>query len=291
MEKIHLLMSSDNNYVQHLGVTLISVFENTEVPDNFHVTVLDGGIFPEQKNLLKGIAQKYDAAINFREVKLDNPEKFIVNGHVSIAAYYRVLLPLIYGPEVRKAIYLDCDVIVNHDLNELFKVDLNGFVVGAVKELSNKRMVELGFPDKPYFNSGVLLINYQEWLEQNTTQEVLDFIFANPEKLVYWDQDALNACLVDKWMELDYQWNYLREFVEINKNWKNRKKFIPHIVHFSNNTKPWHYYSRNPYDYLYYKYLGLSPWKGFHPLGKNFRKVVAKNVKLTLRKGGILKGM
>jgi len=101
----------------------------------------------------------------------------------------------------------------------------------------------------------------------------------------------LNFCLIDKWHPLEKEWNYQREYVLKYKNWKNAKEYVPYIVHYSNKTKPWHYFSRNPYDYLYYKYLAISPWKDFQPEGKSLKRVLAKNVKLTMRKLNLLKGM
>lgn len=291
MERINILMAADDKYVQHLGVTLISVLENTKKPQSFYITVLDGGISVLQKILLENVIKKYGATLVFKEIKLQNPEKYKVNGHISIAAYFRILLPEVFHPFTEKIIYLDCDVIVTTDLHNLYNINIDDYVIGAVAETSNSRMEDFGYPDKLYFNSGVLLINFKNWVAEDVTRKVLDFIFKYPEKLIYWDQDALNACLVDRWLPLDKKWNYLREFVELNKNWKDPKYNLPYIVHFSNNTKPWIYYSRNPYDYLYFKYLAKSPWKNFKPAGKTFTRVISKVVKLTLRKANMLHGM
>lgn len=291
MDKINILMASDNNYVQHLGVTLLSALENTKTPELFNITILDGGISNENKELLSATFGKYKASVEFKKVELKNPEKYVVYGHISIATYYRILLPEVYGAETEKIIYLDCDVIVTHDLKELAETNLHGNVIGAVPETLNYRMVDNGYPDKPYFNAGILLIDFKRWMEENMTDTVLDFIYKNPDKLVFWDQDALNFCLIDKWYPLQKEWNYQREYVLKHKNWKNAKSYVPYIVHYSNKTKPWHYYSRNPYDYLYYKYLAISPWKSFKPEGKSIKRVLAKNVKLTMRKMNLLKGM
>lgn len=288
---IHLLMASDEKYSKHLGVTLISALKNTRKPEKFQISVLDGGITDYTKNCLRKLVEDYGANITFKCLKLENTHNFIVSGHISLAAYYRIMLPQVYDTSVDKIIYLDCDVIVNHDLEELYNIELNGNVIGAVPEISNYRMSDFGFPDKPYFNSGVLLINYKEWIGQQITDTVLDFIYKNPDKLVYWDQDALNACLVDKWLPIDIKWNYLRDYAVMNKNWKNNKKFIPYIVHYSNNTKPWHYVSRNPYDYLYYYYQSISPWKGTKPQGKSLKRVLSKNIKLFLRKVNLMDSM
>lgn len=284
-------MAADDNYVQHLGVTLISALENAKTPELFNITVLDGGISQEKKDLIIDVIGKYNANISIKKIELPNPEKYIVYGHISIVAYYRILLPQVYSSDTKKIIYLDCDVIVNHDLADLASVDLQGNVVGAVTEIDNSRMADVGRLDKPYFNSGILVVDFQRWVADNTTERVLDFIFNNPDKLVYWDQDALNFCLIDKWFPLDVEWNYLREYVLKNKNWRNAKSYLPNIVHYSNNTKPWHYYSKNPYDYLYYKYLGKSPWKHFQPEGKTLKRILAKKMKLSLRHMHLASGM
>ena len=50
---LHIAFSSDNNYVAHLGVAIISLLENNRNFDMVNIHVLDNGISDENKKLIK----------------------------------------------------------------------------------------------------------------------------------------------------------------------------------------------------------------------------------------------
>ena len=50
----------------------------------------------------------------------------------------------------------------------------------------------------------------------------------------------------------------------------------PAIIHYTDAIKPWHYKFETPYVKEYYKYLALTPWKGYYPPGWTFRGMLKK---------------
>ena len=99
---------------------------------------------------------------------------------------------------------------------------------------------------------------------------VLKFINESSEKLLYHDQDALNAILYNKWLSIDVKWNVQTHMFSPNV----KIKFIddislryalkkPHIIHYTGRGKPWHYIAVHPLRKNYYKYLEFTPWRGF----------------------------
>ncbi|MCG8696594.1 MAG: glycosyltransferase family 8 protein [Bacteroidales bacterium] len=290
MSKINILAASDDNYAQHLGVTLVSVFENTSQLENLYVKVIDGNISEENKQKLKQVSDKYKVPIELIPFSLENIEDYKIDGHISAAAYYRIFLPAFYKEGTDRVIYLDCDVIVNGDIADFYKLPLKDNIIGAVSEPGSSRVAEMSLKCGKSFNSGILLIDYKKWMANDVTQKCLDFIKNHPDKIVFHDQDTMNGVLDGIWEDLPETWNYTRVHVAHNKDWKrnNFQTPPPKLVHYTNNAKPWHYYSRNPYDFLYFKYLKLSPWKGFVPYHKTFVNVLKKNIKLTMRSMGII---
>lgn len=78
-------------------------------------------------------------------------------------ASYRLLADQIF-PQYQKILYLDCDLVVNRDVAELYETDLEGAVAGACLDGLSTPFLSyienvLKFPVGKYFNSGVLLID------------------------------------------------------------------------------------------------------------------------------------
>ncbi|MFC3886623.1 glycosyltransferase family 8 protein [Bacillus songklensis] len=98
-----------------------------------------------------------------------------------------------------------------------------------------------------------MLINLQKWRENDIPVQVIQYTKDNPAKIDYMDQDALNAILHDKWLELDPKWNYTTECME-RLHIDN-----PAIIHFTSAKKPWN--SEHPFKQEYLKYLNSSLWE------------------------------
>ena len=92
--------------------------------------------------------------------------------HLSVETYYRLIIPEIM-PEYKKILYLDCDMVVDHDVAELFDLDLGNCVIAGAKDIDvagqvrkglnnweNYAVQDLGL-EQPYdyFQAGVLVID------------------------------------------------------------------------------------------------------------------------------------
>ena len=65
MNNIAICLSSDNNYVQHLGAAISSVLKNKNADDFINIYIIDGGIQTENIEKLKSFEQKYDCKVEF----------------------------------------------------------------------------------------------------------------------------------------------------------------------------------------------------------------------------------
>jgi lipopolysaccharide biosynthesis glycosyltransferase len=123
-----------------------------------------------------------------------------------------LLIPELLPRHLSRALYLDADVLVRHDPSPLFAIALGDAIVGAARdaaitstdhELSGVRDRALA---RPYFNTGVLVMDMERWREAGLTERALGYAAASAEPLRWAEQDALNAVL-DTWHELDPRWN------------------------------------------------------------------------------------
>lgn len=280
METINIIFSSDNNYAQHLGVCLCSIFENKKNGYLIDVYVIDGDISEFNKNKLRVLEVKYSFKIKYIKINKEDFLNFPTSEHVSIAAYFRILIPNLL-PNLKKILYLDCDIVVMGDLFDLYNIKIDDFCISAVEDVDQNSLFvknvknNLGIKeDENYFNSGVLLINLEKWRENNITQKGITFIKNNPEKIIIYDQDALNYFLHNDCLFIGPIYNtQLKEFTIIKKD--------PVILHLTSSNKPWNYNYINKYGKrIYFNYLKKTPWKDFYYKDFNLINFLKKNYKI-----------
>ncbi|MHC1718032.1 MAG: glycosyltransferase family 8 protein [Acidaminococcaceae bacterium] len=298
MEKIHLFLASDDNYAQHSGVVIASILYNHK-KDGSPIVLhyLYSGVSKDSKEKLKKIVAGYaNAEIIFH----DMGEQFSdlkVKRHITRAAYYRLIIDKLVPSDVKKALYLDADVLVLGDIEELWNVDITDYAIGAVedaglrdiiKELKNKLRMPC---NAKYFNSGVLLMNLSYWREHSIGEKMLVFFQTCSPDLPHHDQDALNSVLWNETLFIDPKWNVHKEvfhhYFLPDRDKRLTKEFInavrhPAIVHFTGKIKPWHYACGIPYAEHYFTYVDMTPWTGFRPNDKTlkgFKKKIGWKIK------------
>lgn len=284
-DSIHIIFAADNAYVQHLGILLISIFENNH-GEFFVIYILADNLSFENKVILSQIVQKeYGYELVFYDMDKSFFSHFPVRAkdHISITAYYRLKLTDLLPENLHKILYLDCDMIVTALLRPLWDTDLNGVALAAVTDIlsfDRKTYNRLNISyDYRYFNSGMLLINLDYWKEEDVFSRALEIAESQSDVLLWHDQDILNILFNESWKPLPYRWNIMNTLMrplpflsqddisEIDFEIKNRA-----IVHYTS-WKPWNYPCDNPLRFEYYKYLNLSPWKGSKPKVTVFQRL------------------
>ncbi|RYZ32229.1 MAG: glycosyltransferase family 8 protein [Sphingobacteriales bacterium] len=209
---IHLAMAFDEAYVSPFTVLLTSIFHNNK-NNKLHFHVITSGVGQATRNDLAAYCSRSNSEISFYSVTPDLLNGLVLHpsNHLSIASYYRLFFANLVPKTVSKLLYLDTDMLVLGDLANMYSIDLGQYAVGAVAELDNPLIrTDLGFTEPDvYFNSGVLLINVQEWNKQKITQRAVQFTVENPEKIIWADQDALNGILIGDYYRLPPKYNIL----------------------------------------------------------------------------------
>lgn len=136
---MNIVVSSDDNYCQHLGVMLTSLFENLTSSIHVNVYIIDGGFSRENKEKLNNISYKYNTTFHFFNIDGTKYKDFITNRHFSEAIYYRIAIPEIVDDSVDKVIYLDSDMIVLDDIEKLWKIDISEYYLAAVETPNSNR--------------------------------------------------------------------------------------------------------------------------------------------------------
>lgn len=286
----------DHGAVRGAGVSICSICENNRNKNIiFHAICTD--LTKDDIDKLEQISIKYNKLIFLYFIN-KNVELFknLVIGKFPVTIWYRILLPYIVN--CKKILYLDADIINLSSLEKLFSIDMEDYDLLAVPDIektANERIKALDLTNNIYFNSGVLMINIDKWVENNNSDKILEIAKIYNEKLILPDQDALNI-LFSKSKQvyyIDRKYNRVALWKEKKIKEKLEETVLLHFVQ----TKPWQeewLYERRPYiENLYAEYEMLSPWKDmpFEKKEKLSYHDKRKRAIFMLKKGKLLKGL
>jgi len=288
---INVACAADDNFAQHLCVTLLSLVKNLSNGRTVNIIILDGGIVEKNINRIKNSLRGYKNKItSLKFVKIDDFDflKYKVSKNLSRAAYFRINLPDLL-PYLDKIIYFDSDLVVDGDVSELFDESFDGKYLIAVRDHSLE--MEFEYSSKfhipniiGYFNSGVLVIDLKAFRENAITEKVFESMSRINELTTTPDQTSLNDVLYDKWKATSPKWNQLAG-VSIEKNYKkttySKSDFLeaknnPKIIHYSSPfSKPWKFECISPHKDKYFYYLSLTEFNQYK-VDINFKKLLLK---------------
>jgi lipopolysaccharide biosynthesis glycosyltransferase len=296
-EPIVVVCAADNNYAMPLAVTMRSALENLKGNGKIIFYIIDGGItnLNKQKILSSLILSRCE--VKFVSISdsllrdiyeahkpLESANKKIKadyeTSHVTITSFYRLIIPELLPNNVEKVIYLDCDLVVSGDLEELWQIDQGENHVLAVQDTwipymssstGKLNYQKLGIDsDSKYFNAGVLVVNLKRWRADKFSIKAINYFKQNLEYVGWYDQGVLNAMLVGKWGELDPRWNMSPSSVYGFSSWQespfseevyNALLEKPYIIHFVS-KKPWT--SRHTlFKEYFFRYVDLTAWSGW----------------------------
>lgn len=279
---IPVVYGIDDRFALPCAASLQSALDHLGPGRRLDVHIIDGGVSRRNRARLSESFHGRACRLLWLEPERDRLSALKVGGDISVATYYRLLIPQLL-PGWDKAIYLDADVIVERDLAELWELPLQNRHLLAVQDqgirlisgpfgLSNYRALRIPVGMK-YFNAGVLVLNLSKWRECQTARRIIDYVRAEHEHIRFHDQDGLNAILWNDWLELDPRWNQMPQILQVaapEDSPFDRETFravttAPYIVHYASADTPWQFGCRHPATARFFRYLDRTAFRGFRP--------------------------
>ena len=166
---INIAMITDDNYVMPTVVAIKSMLMNKDKNTTYIINVLTNNLSEKNILILKNLNSSYCVVNILNETQLiEKYQNIEQNRHVTYAALLKFFLPNIFK-ELDKILYLDSDIIVQSDLNDLYNTDINDNYAGVVKDIlavkNPNHLLRLSCANKNYFNSGVMLLNLKKMRE------------------------------------------------------------------------------------------------------------------------------
>ncbi|MGU8049516.1 glycosyltransferase [Streptococcus suis] len=243
---MHIAFSATDSYADYLGTTIYSIIQH-HPNQELHFYVLTKCMSDHSRFKLNRLTSQL-VTISFIEIDSTSFDHLPLKEGISLETYFRILLPSQLA-ELDRVLYLDCDILVNGSLKEIWESDLSHHYLAGVNELdmlhSNAEYRQkIGFtPQDIYVNAGVLLFN----LELMRQDKIEEFLFAKAQEIKnyieYQDQDIINIGLKGQILNLEAKYNmtaYQRKVKHISL-----EETV--IIHF-NWHKPW----RKDQNYLQY---------------------------------------
>lgn len=285
----------DKNYNIQLLTSINSILDRTSEKINIHIVHEE----PDSLNLdcLKNtsMANIFKYKLDLKNINFPN----LRNAHVSKATYFRLFISTVIPSDLDYIVYIDADIVCIKDpiknLNDaITEISKSKFYIAAKTELTIKddwngqidRFDVLNLLGESYFNAGLIIIDYQNWLKANIEGTCLEILREYGTKLKYWDQDILNKYFDGKYIELSNNLNfnfgiYNNDIVKVHQIYNDVK-----FLHYNGKGKPWSlnniiYDSAEIYQNEYRK-LGLNYYHVvFNSKIKNYTKFF--NILLTFK--------
>lgn len=270
-KEVNIVFVCDEKYFMPTCTSLMSLIFNKNISTKYNIYIIISNVTIKQKQILKKLISNF---VNIEIINIEsNYTKYKINKegfHVSPTAIVKFEIPNILH-NIEKVIYLDSDVIVRHDLCELFSYNLDSKYAGVISDIKpvlkykpsilKKLKIE---NHRLYFNSGVMLLNLKMLRECSITDKL--FQYRENGINFFMDQDAFNVVFEDNVLNLSLKYNFLTtlvdeydvksivqlyEIAEKAENFSNIVNSV-HILHFASKNKPWN--CATNFDYEWHKY-------------------------------------
>ncbi len=243
---------------------MTSIFENTKSKVIIHL-LHDDTLTEENRKKFIRTAEKYSQGIDFVDVS-ERKKNFsqtaveLARRKCTIGSLYRLFIPEVLN-DVSKIIYLDCDIVVNLDIKEMWDIDINSYCMAGVhckdfEFLSEAVRDKLnGSSCKTFINAGVMLMNLDKIRERgNLFWNSMAWVDEHIYLMRFSDQDIINNLFHGSIKLINPKFN--------NSNPREENMLNNSIIHTPTKNIAHRIWSLSglPSQKLYWKYYLKSAW-------------------------------
>ncbi|MFV8064902.1 glycosyltransferase family 8 protein, partial [Streptococcus pluranimalium] len=232
-----IVLAGDYGYTHQIETTLKSlIFHNKNIKVYIFNQDIPKEWFTHYKQLLNQLGSDL-IDIKLLDVPL-NKDWFAGFSHITYMAFARYFIPQFVSED--KALYLDSDIIVTDQLDELFSIDINHHYLAVVRAV---------FGYGIGFNSGMMLINNKRWKSENITEKLVKKTEQEKDSIQEGNQTILNIVLGHEAIWLDDTYNFQIGFDKGAFAYRHKQLFelsldpLPKVLHYISEDKPWNTYS------------------------------------------------
>lgn len=285
---MNILFVVNDDYVDQMLVTLNSIFVNHCCKLDIYI-ITNGLSRDNYKKIHRFIRQRHGGIFFkiYREPCIDIEK--MTNKTWNPIVYYKL-----YGifdiREVDRILYLDCDIIVDADLSDLYQTDFAGNYAVVIEDSGMKQVVQdyethlkrIMVKDcREYFNGGVMLLNLKKIQKEMDLEYMVHQFDKYSDLMTFNEQDLLNMVWNSKLLYADKRYNRIASDFSYRK--KIRKDKNVAVYHYTTN-KPWidwRKYDKSGYGWCVKKYLqycDLTETKDLYHRVKRLNKNILEGI-------------
>ncbi|MDO5059861.1 MAG: glycosyltransferase family 8 protein [Neisseria sp.] len=253
----HIAFGADAKFSEQVQTVIKSIcFHNR----NVHFYLLNNDFPAEWFQAINQRLATFNSLIT--DIKINAPllSNYKTLKHInSESTFFRYFIPAII--EADRVLYLDCDLVVNGDLQPLFDLDMQGKPIAAVLDIIDHiQQCKAPEPDASFFNAGVMLLDNEACRNEQFTQLALKLSNQYIHKIRDSDQGILNLMFLGRWLKLHRFYNYqvgvdwMFDEWNMSEHLENLDNITPLIVHYNTEAKPWLNGFRTRFRDLYWTY-------------------------------------
>lgn len=216
------IVSSDE-YCPFAAVVIEGIIENASAENNYDIVVLTNDMLQRNVWRIEKMAESHDnISIRVLDIsKMIEGFSFYTWAHFTSNTYYRLLMPDVFS-KYDKVIYLDSDIVVNHDIAELYSTDVTEYYLACAYDTHvvsyctrkppleqreyNMKTLKLEKPEE-YFQAGVSIFNVKKI--RNDFGEGYLIQKGLSTTLRWLDQDLVNMLFQGHIKRLPNKWNVM----------------------------------------------------------------------------------
>ena len=211
---MNIAYQCSNSFVGPLLVSIKSLLVNGKY-DSLKIFILSKDFSKENLASVNELIHSHGYKVDAEIIRIPDFEKDYgmktddFNGKWTPNSYVRLFLSDLLPKEIEKVLYLDSDVLILKDLNELFDTNLEGYNAAACCDfLSEEYYKFLTLTDKDsYYNSGVILFNLKECRASKYVSKVVEEVNKRKGFVFFVEQSIFNIVENNKILKLDAKYN------------------------------------------------------------------------------------
>jgi len=240
---MNFLYCFDNRYNVQGAVSIYSLLSNLNEKVDLHIIHNNPKSFEKftkkintHQNLNKINIYEFD------EINHDFPN--LGESHVTYATYFRMFIQNYIPEDIDYLIYIDADVVCMENPIDMLKeikeqMYKNNFPLAALTEgrrnTSTSFFENLGIQNDKYFNAGIIIIDFQQWIKNNTLKNMLKIMKEKYKRIIYWDQDIMNLHFEGNYLEIPRSMNYT------SSDGVTMPEEKIYFHHYAGSKKPWYF--------------------------------------------------
>ena len=266
---INILFGGNKKVFDGILLCLLSMTKHCKEEVNVYILTADltemnkqyAPISEAQINTLNNVIKKSNPKSSVKLINLKkNFNDWILSSSNKLSYYTPFAFLRLFADQIEdlpdKILYLDCDILFNGNVIELFDTNITNYEVAVVLDRYGRFFI-----NSKYFNSGMILMNLKKIKETNLLERVRDMCLK--KKMSFPDQTALNKLCKNK-LYLPRRFNEQGKLKPntIVQHFSKRIKWFP--IPKTINIKPWQIsevqkkYKINAYNDIFKEYLQIK---------------------------------